>query len=132
MSCGWSGYGAAGTDPALLSGSQAAEVVACLAPVIRQLSALQAGAGERVEQCHSHDKRFASTVDWMARLNGSSFGEAKRAVDTARRLKQCPQTAEAFRSGDLSGAQAAVIAAAPVSTRRRKPSWWPGRSPPMT
>ena len=89
----------AGTDPALLSGSQAAEVVACLAPVIRQLSALQAGAGERVEQCHSHDRRFSSTVDWMARLNGSSFGEAKRAVDTARKLKQCPQTAEAFRSG---------------------------------
>ena len=102
----------AGTDPALLTGSQAAEVVACLAPVIRQLSALQAGAGERVEQCHSHDRRFSSTVDWMARLNGSSFGEAKRAVDTARKLKACPTTAEAFRSGDLSGAQAAVIAAA--------------------
>ena len=85
------GQWCAETDPAVFTGTQAAEVVARLAPVIRQLSALQAGAGERVEQCHSHDRRFSSTVDWMARLNGSSFGEAKRAVDTARRLKQCPR-----------------------------------------
>ena len=99
-------------DPATLTGQQAAEVTARLAPVIRQLSAVQASVGARVEQCHSHDKRFCSTVDWMARLNGSSFGEAKRVVDTARALKQFPQTAEAFRAGDLSGAQAAAIAAA--------------------
>ncbi|MGZ4695072.1 MAG: hypothetical protein ACXWA3_15725, partial [Acidimicrobiales bacterium] len=84
------------TDPALLSGAQAASGVEQLAVVIRQLTAMQAGLAARVEDCHSHPKQSGSSRDWLARLNGSSVGEAKRTLDTARRLKQCPATADAF------------------------------------
>ena len=35
-------------------------------------------------------------------------------IDTARRLKQCPATAEAFESGELSVGEAAAISVAAV------------------
>ncbi|MGZ4695753.1 MAG: hypothetical protein ACXWA3_19180, partial [Acidimicrobiales bacterium] len=102
------------TDPAVLSGAQAASGVEQLAVVIRQLSATQALMAGRAAECNSYSRRSPSPEDGLARANGTSRGEAKKAVDTARRLRSCPATADAFANGELSLGEAEVISAAAV------------------
>jgi hypothetical protein len=51
-----------------------------------------------------------SAAHWFASATGTSVGAASRSLGTARKLEQLPETAEAFRSGELSEAQAAAIA----------------------
>ncbi len=101
------------TDPALCSGADAAVVVERLARVVRRLQAKQASFAARVEQCHSQPRQFSSSDDYLARVNGSSRGEAKKAIDTARRLQLAPGAASvAFEQGDLSVGEAHEIAGA--------------------
>ncbi len=100
------------TDPALCSGADAAVAVERLAKVMRRLQAKQASFATRVDECHSHSKRFASSDDYLARVNGTSRGEAKKAIETARRLKRCPVAKEAFDQGDLSLGEADAISGA--------------------
>src|SRR6476661_1311517 len=101
------------TDPALFSGADAAVAVEELATSIRQLTAKQAQFAARVDECHSHSRRFASSDDFLARVNGSSRGDAKRAIDTARRLRLAPGAAsDAFDQGRLSVGEADAISAA--------------------
>ena len=58
-------------------------------------------------------RRFASSDDFLARVNGSSRGDAKRAIDTARRLRLAPGAAsDAFDQGRLSVGEADAISAA--------------------
>ena len=56
--------------------------------------------------------RHRNPAEWLASSTGVSVGEASRELDTAKQLEQLPATAEAFRTGELSEAQAAEIAAA--------------------
>ena len=80
---------------------------------MRQLTAKQAQFAARVDECHSHSRRFASSDDFLARVNGSSRGDAKRAIDTARRLRLAPGAAsDAFDQGRLSVGEADAISAA--------------------
>ncbi len=102
------------TDPALYTGAEAAVAVEGLAKVVRRLQAKQASFAARVEECHSQPRQFVSCDDYLARVNGSSRGDAKRAIDTARRLRQCPAASAAFEQGDLSVGEADEIAAAVV------------------
>ena len=85
-----------------------------LAEVIRRLTAKQASFAARVDECHSHPKQFASADDYLAEVNGTSRGEAKRTIDTAHRMKRCPTTAAAFDQGELSVGEADLISGAAV------------------
>ena len=51
-----------------------------------------------------------SGAHWLAEATGESVGAAARALETARRLEDLPETADAFRAGELSQAEAAEIA----------------------
>src|SRR5262245_23845204 len=51
-------------------------------------------------------------ADWLASATGVGNGDASRQLDTAKRLEELPATSDAFRSGELSEAQASEIAAA--------------------
>jgi hypothetical protein len=53
-----------------------------------------------------------SGAHWLASATGVSVGAAMRSLETARRLEELPETADAFRAGELSESQAAEIAAA--------------------
>src|SRR5215211_7386979 len=53
-----------------------------------------------------------SGAHWLAAATGVSVGAAIRSLDTARQLEELPETADAFRAGELSESQAAEIAAA--------------------
>ena len=83
-----------------------------LAKVIRRLTAKQAGFAERVDACRAQPRQAGSPDDWLARQNGTSRSDAKRAIDTARRLKCCPATADAFANGELSLGEADAISGA--------------------
>ena len=100
------------TDPARQTGADAVMAVERLAKVIKQLTAKQAAFAERVDACRAHPKQAGSPEDWLARQNGTSRGDAKKAIDTARRLKGCPATADAFSNGDLSLGEADLISGA--------------------
>ena len=52
-----------------------------------------------------------NSAEWLASATGVSVGEAGRELETARKLEELPETAKAFRSGELSEAQASEIAA---------------------
>ena len=90
------------TDPAQHSGADAVMAVERLAKVIRRLTAKQAAFAERVDACHAYPKQSGSADDFLARANGTSRGDAKKAIDTARRAKGLPATSDAFANGDLS------------------------------
>ena len=61
-------------------------------------------------------------------MNGSSRGDAKRAIDTARRLRLAPGAAsEAFDQGRLSVGEAdAISGCGGVGSRPRRIGWWSG------
>ena len=93
-----------------------------LAKVIRRLTAKQAAFAERVDACRAQPRQAGSPEEYLARLNGSSLTQAKQAIDTARRLKSWPTTAEAFASGELSLGEADAISGAAAWIRRRSAS----------
>src|SRR5215211_3225249 len=53
-----------------------------------------------------------SGAHWLAAATGVSVGSAMRSLETARQLEELPETADAFRAGELSESQASEIAAA--------------------
>ncbi|HEY7106562.1 MAG TPA: DUF222 domain-containing protein [Acidimicrobiia bacterium] len=50
-------------------------------------------------------------AEWLAGATGRSVAAAGRELDTARKLEELPETAAAFRAGELSEQQASEIAA---------------------
>ncbi len=62
-----------------------------------------------------------SAAHWLAKTTGVSVGSATRSLQTARELEALPETAEAFRAGELSEAQAAEIAAAATQDPSAEP-----------
>ncbi len=101
-------------DPASLSGAQAAEAAERLAMLNRRMAAKQAAMAARAAECNAYSRRARSAEEWLAKQNGTSKAEAKRALDTAARMKRCPAVAEAFDRGDLSMAEADVVSGAAV------------------
>ena len=101
-------------DPALLTGAQAAEASERLAVLGRRLAAKQAQMAQRAADCNAYTGRARSPEEWLAKQNGTSRAEAKRTLDTMKRMKSCPTAAEAFDQGDLSLAEADAVSSAAV------------------
>src|SRR5947209_11602243 len=75
--------------------------------------ACRAGVARRVEQAVSWKRDgHRSAAHWFASATGVSVGAAARSLQTARELEGLAETADAFRAGELSEAQASEIAAA--------------------
>ena len=53
---------------------------------------------------------YRSAAEYLAVKGGSSVGEAKRKLETSRRLPKAPATQDKLRQGQLSGAQADAVA----------------------
>ena len=81
---------------------------------------LAAGCAIRGEPWRDSGER--SAADWLAKRTGSTVGEARGALDTAKHLASAPQTDDVFRDGGLSPKQAEEVASAaaadPTSERR--------------
>src|SRR5262245_36441693 len=76
-------------------------------------SSLVARAARRVEQAVTWKRSpHRNAAEWLSKATGVSVGAATRSLETARRLEDLPETADAFRAGELSESQATEIAAA--------------------
>jgi hypothetical protein len=65
-------------------------------------------AAARAADCGAH-RGFGDATDWLARISGTSGGQARIMLDTAAALEECPQTKQAVDAGQLSLAQGAEI-----------------------
>src|SRR5579859_7048630 len=104
---------AAGFDPVVLSGSDAARVVADAAAIENMAATVKAAAAAWVADTgvwrQGGDR---SAAHHLARTTGTTVGQAIEAIDTARRLDALPEVAERARRGELSTAQSSAIASA--------------------
>ena len=88
-----------------------------------EIERLAAGAKALLARRVEESNRWRAEGDrtaahYLARKAGSSVGAAKATLDTSKRLASLPRVAEAVRSGELSAAQAEVVAdAAAVDPR---------------
>ena len=98
-------------DPDLLSGADCAAAAERLAALERTCLAARVRAAARAAACGVHrDRGFRDASEWLARVTGSSTGQARSELATAEALGACTTAADAFVSGDLSLAQAREIA----------------------
>ncbi|HEV3497731.1 MAG TPA: hypothetical protein VHA34_15410, partial [Actinomycetes bacterium] len=101
----------AGFDAAVLSGEEAGRAVVEAAAVERMAAAVKALAGARAADAglwKAAGER--SGAHHLARVAGSSVGEASRPMETARRLEKLAAGAAAGRAGALSAPQVAAVA----------------------
>jgi hypothetical protein len=100
-----------GFDPALSAGEDCAVVVEELAATEKACAAARALAAARAGECGAHrQKGFADAADWLARATGTSTVEAKTELETAKALRDMPDTRAAVATGELSLAQAHELA----------------------
>ena len=76
-------------------------VVERLAVVGRRVAAKQAAVAARVAECRACPGRSSSPEEYLAKVNGTSRSAAKKMLDTAKRLQDCPETAAAVDAGDV-------------------------------
>jgi len=96
-------------EPAVLAGSDAAGMAERLAFLVRRLQAAQLTLAPRAADCNAYAARATSAADWLAHQNGISIAQAKRALDTTRRLETCPDTKDAFLAGEISADEAEAV-----------------------
>jgi hypothetical protein len=88
----------------------AMNLVGVLRSIINTASALEASAAERVAQGRAWERGGARRPeDWLAGATGTSPGEAREAIDTARRRKAQPELDAASKQGEVSPQQAASV-----------------------
>ena len=103
----------ADADPARYSGADAANLVNQFA----ELGRLAKG-GETLFAARAVDSNIwihqghDSAASWLAEQTQGPMGEAISTIETSRRLQALPDTTDALRSGELSGAQVREVARA--------------------
>lgn len=112
----------AGLEPSAVPLDEVDALVEVAAQVERLASAakvLLAGRAAEVPRLGTVDRDGAG---FLARVTGSSLGQARTAIETAERLASMPELAAAVRAGQLNEARAAVVAdaaaVAPQAERR--------------
>ena len=99
-------------EPGTLDASGAEKLVGLFTRCERLSVAGRGLAARRVESALSWRREgHRSAAHWLASTTGVSVGAATRSLQTARELETLPATSAAFRSGELSEAQASEIAA---------------------
>src|ERR1700754_4400543 len=100
----------AGFEAGLLSGADCALVAEQLATTEKACAAVRLVAAARSVECGAHHQRgFKDGAAWLAQQSGSTGVQARRALETAGRLEDCPDTKAAWLAGDISLAQAAEV-----------------------
>jgi hypothetical protein len=102
---------AADFDAADLSGAEALRGVRRAATIKNIASTIEALCSARVEETAAHTQtgdRSAAHV--LARIAGTTVGQAKERVQTAKRLAKRPKLADAARKGEVSPEQSSTIA----------------------
>jgi hypothetical protein len=102
-------------DPLRVDGRGAADLFELVTEGERVCGAMKALLARRIDDTKVwRDAGHRSAAHWVAQATGETVGAATRALETARALDQLTETDAAFRSGQLSGTQAAEITATAV------------------
>src|SRR6266487_3566515 len=97
-------------DPARVSATDAARVTEDAAVIKNIAATIEALAAARVAETDIWKRDGdRSAAHLLARTSGTSIGQAREALQAARRLQDLSATAEAARRGELSTQQVAVI-----------------------
>ena len=103
-------------EPAVVSARDAARVVEDAAAIEKMAATVKSLAAARVAETGVwKEDGDRSAAHALARETGTTVGQAKDALETARRLEDLPATADAARTGELSPEQASAIADAATS-----------------
>src|SRR5258708_6319622 len=98
-------------EPTTLTGEQALRAVEELGVIRRLTDGILAKAAKRVADTSAHEHNGdRDAAQFYARAVGVEASEARRAIDTAKRLERLPETAAAVSEGRLSGRQAQLVA----------------------
>lgn len=101
----------AGFDPALVEGSDCARISEELAVTEKACQSVRLLTAARAVGSGAHlAGGFRDGASWLARQSGTTGQQARRDLQTARMLEDCPQTRDALLAGEISMAQAAEIA----------------------
>jgi hypothetical protein len=104
-------------EPAHLDGPGAAKLVDLFARAERLCSAGKALTARRADEAGAwRPDGHRSGAHWLAATTGESVGAAAATLETARALDALPNTAAAFRAGDLSAVQAHEVTAAALES----------------
>jgi Domain of unknown function (DUF222) len=98
-------------EPERLTGKEAVELVEQLGVIHRLVDGMLAKAGQRIGDTRAFSEvgdRDAASL--CGRLLGSGVRDARRAIETARKLDGLPATGAAVRKGSLSSRQTQMIA----------------------
>ena len=104
-------------DPATLSGADCARVAEALTRTANSCAAVRVAVTHRAVECGAHTSAgFKDGAAWVAHQTGTSTGQARRELEAAERLADCPETQAAFFAGEISTAQAVEITQAEAET----------------
>ncbi len=97
-------------DPGLLVGSDCARVAEDLAVTEKACSSVRLITAARAVDSGAHlSAGFRDGAAWLARQSGVTAQQARRDLDTADRMGDCPDTRDALLAGQISMAQAGEI-----------------------
>jgi hypothetical protein len=101
-------------EPGRYSGADCAQLAELLATTAKACETASVRAAARAAECGADRSRGdASPAEWLARVGGSTSGQAKTALETIKKIEECPATKTALCAGQVSLAQAGEIASVP-------------------
>ena len=104
-------------DPATLSGADCARLAESLSRTANACAAVRVAVSHRAVHCGAHQTAgFKDGASWLAHQTGTTTGQARRELEAAERLPDCPETQAAFFAGHISTAQAVEITQAETET----------------
>jgi HNH endonuclease len=107
-----------GFEPGEFSGGDCAALAEELAVTEKACATARLLALARAARAGAHRERgFKDGAAWLARQSGSTGTQAREALQTARRLDECPDTKQALLAGHISLAQAQEITRAESETQ---------------
>lgn len=97
-------------EPGVFSADDCATLAERLASTAKACTAASVLAAVHAAECGAHrDRGFSDPASWMANHAGTTTREAKAGFETARGLKQVPDTKDALLAGEVSLSQAQLI-----------------------
>ena len=103
----------AGLDVSSLTGSEVASRFAAFVELEKVAASAKLLLAPKVAKSETWATAgHRSPEEWIAKTSGTSLGQARQAIETAKKIESLPQTHAAVRAGALSLSQAAAVAEA--------------------
>ncbi len=101
-------------EPGRYSGRECVQLAERLARAAKACETASVRAAARAAECGAdRSPGDASVADWLARVSGSTTGQARSALETIKNVESCRETQHALIEGEVSLAQAGEIASVP-------------------